>query len=60
MDLTVRHKRSELRKIEQKAKQLILRMRRLEADWERVRKELNQAGHPTSRRLGDALAGWNK
>ncbi|MBI1860265.1 MAG: hypothetical protein HYR96_05030 [Deltaproteobacteria bacterium] len=60
MDPKIREKLSELRSIEKKAKQLIFRMRRLEEDWEKVRKELAQAGQAVDRRLGDALAGWNK
>lgn len=53
-----KEKVAELRKIERQAKQLIYKMRRLEAAWKKLRAEVKSTSLPKT--LGDILSQWNR
>ncbi len=60
MDPEISENLAELRKLERQAKQLIYKMERIEAEWNRVRKHLETLGKDVPKQLGDVLHGWQK
>jgi len=60
MDSEIAEKLAEMRKLERQAKQLIYKMGRLEAQWERVKKELQDKGKDIPHGLGDILYRFQK
>lgn len=60
MDPEISENLAELRKLERQAKQLIYKMERIEAEWNRVRKHLEALGKEVPKQLGDVLHGWQK
>jgi len=50
----------EMRKLEKQARQLLYKMDKLTADWDRVKAELKKNGKDIPHQLGDLLSGWKR
>jgi chaperonin cofactor prefoldin len=60
MDPEISKKLADLRKLERQAKQLIYKMDRIEAEWNQVKKELEDQGKSVPHQLGDVLFRFRK
>ena len=60
MDPDISEKLAEMRRLERQAKQLIFKMERLEAAWNKIKKELVENGKEIPHQLGDVLHRYSK
>ncbi len=60
MDIELREKLKEIRKLEREAKQLLRKMDRIESEWNLLKIEIEQKGRDIPQTLGDILSGWKK
>ena len=60
MNPKIAEKLAEMRRLERQAKQLLHKMDRIEADWNRLKKELEEEGKEIPHLLGDLIHGYAK
>lgn len=56
--LVTKQLKTELRRLEKQARQLLFKMERISVEWNHVKDELKKQGHEVPRQLGDVLHGW--
>lgn len=55
MDPKISEKLAEMRRLERQAKQLLYKMDRIEAEWNKLKKELQNEGREVPHLLGDVI-----
>lgn len=60
MDPGIAEKLGEMRRLERQAKQLLYKMARIEAEWNKLKKELQGEGKEIPHHLGDVLHRFSK